>query len=79
MPEIVSHTLQTQTSQDTLQQQLQLLRDYEDDIVKFATGLEKAKIKTSIVIYPSSLQKRAKKSKSLKLQHMRAIENILDV
>lgn len=44
MPEVVNLYIQSGTFSGTLQLQRQLLLDYEEDITKYATGFDKAKI-----------------------------------
>jgi len=45
MPEVVNTFVKNKNFSGTLQLQRQLLKDYEDDITKYAEGLDKAKIK----------------------------------
>lgn len=44
MPEVVNRYIQSGTFSGTLQLQRQLLLDYEEDITKYATGFDKAKV-----------------------------------
>ncbi len=44
MPEVVNKYIQSGTFSGTLQLQRQLLLDYEEDITKYATGFDKAKV-----------------------------------
>ena len=46
MPEVVNTYIVNKTFSGTLPLQQQLLKDYEEDITKYALGLDKAKIKT---------------------------------
>ena len=46
MPEVVNTYIVNKTFSGTLPLQQQLLKDYEEDITKYAVGLDKAKIKT---------------------------------
>ena len=46
MPEVVNTYIVNKTFSGTLPLQQQLLKDYEEDISKYAVGLDKAKIKT---------------------------------
>ena len=46
MPEVVNTYIVNKTFSGTLTLQQQLLKDYEEDITKYAVGLDKAKIKT---------------------------------
>lgn len=45
MPEVVNTYIQNKNFSNTLSLQQQLLKDYEEDITKYATGLDKGKIK----------------------------------
>lgn len=45
MPEVVNTYIQNKNFSNTLNLQQQLLKDYEEDITKYATGLDKGKIK----------------------------------
>ncbi len=46
MPEVVSTYIRNKNFSGTLAMQRQLLADYEEDITKYATGLDKAKVKS---------------------------------
>ena len=61
MPEIVGNYIQNNHFHDILPLQRQLLSDYEEDIVKYATGMDKAKIKNVYRHIPVFLAKENKK------------------
>lgn len=67
MPEIVSNYIQSNLFHDTLPLQKQLLTDYEEDIVKYAKGLDKAKIKNVYRNIPIFLAKENKKFQITKI------------
>lgn len=69
MPEIVSRYIDTGTFEGTLAQQRQLLTDYENDIVKYAEGLDKAKILSVYRSIPAQLAKENKKFQYSKVKH----------
>lgn len=61
MPEVVKMYLETGTFEDTLEVQRQILLDYEEDIRKYAEGLDQAKIVAVFRSVPSQLAKENKK------------------
>lgn len=61
MPEIVGNYIQNNHFHGILPLQRQLLSDYEEDIVKYATGMDKAKIKNVYRHIPVFLAKENKK------------------
>lgn len=61
MPEILNNYTQNHLFYDILPLQKQLLTDYEEDIVKYATGIDKAKIKNIYRNIPVFLAKENKK------------------
>lgn len=54
MPAVVNRFITSGNYTGTLELQRQLLYDYEEDITKYALGLDKGKIKIYIIIYPCS-------------------------
>lgn len=75
MPEIVSHFVNNGNFSDILAMQRQLLSDYEEDIVKYAVGLDKAKIRSVYRNIPVFLAKENKKFQITKLApHARSRE-----
>lgn len=61
MPAIVSNYIQKGTFEGSLALQRQLLADYENDIIKYADGLDKAKILNVYRSIPAQLSKGNKK------------------
>ena len=61
MPAIVSNYIETGTFEGSLELQRQLLIDYENDIIKYAEGLDKAKILSVYRSIPAQLAKENKK------------------
>lgn len=61
MPSIVENFIKSGTYSDILNMQRQLLLDYEDDITKYARGIDKAKIKNVYRNIPVFLAKDNKK------------------
>ena len=61
MPAIVSNYIEKGTFEGSLALQRQLLVDYENDIVKYAEGLDKAKILSVYRSIPAQLAKENKK------------------
>ncbi|MBO4741437.1 MAG: DUF4143 domain-containing protein, partial [Bacteroidales bacterium] len=61
MPEILNNYIQNHLFYDILPLQKQLLTDYEEDIVKYAIGIDKAKIKNIYRNIPVFLAKENKK------------------
>ena len=61
MPSIVENFIKSGTYSDILNMQRQLLLDYEDDITKYARGIDKAKIKNVYRNMPVFLAKDNKK------------------
>ena len=67
MPAIVQDFLDTGLFSHTLPMQRQLLADYEEDIVKYAKGMDKAKIKNVYRHIPLAL---AQENKKFKITHV---------
>ncbi len=67
MPEILSSYIQSNLFHDILPLQRQLLADYEEDIVKYAKGLDKARIKNVYRNIPVFLAKENKKFQITKI------------
>lgn len=61
MPEVVAHFVKNGNFGNVLAMQKQLLEDYEEDIVKYAVGLNKAKIRNVYRNIPVFLAKENKK------------------
>ncbi len=61
MPEVVNDFISTGLFSNTLDLQRQLLLDYEEDIVKYANGIDKAKIKSVYRHIPVALAQEDKK------------------
>lgn len=61
MPEVVNKFVSQKNFSGTLALQCQLLRDYEEDITKYAVGMDKAKIKNVYTHIPVFLAKENKK------------------
>lgn len=61
MPAIVSNYVKKGTFEGSLELQRQLLTDYENDIIKYADGLDKAKILNVYRSIPAQLAKENKK------------------
>lgn len=61
MPAIVSNYIDKGTFEGSLESQRQLLVDYENDIIKYAEGLDKAKILSVYRSIPAQLAKENKK------------------
>ncbi len=61
MPEVVAHFVKNGNFGNVLAMQKQLLEDYEEDIVKYAVGLDKAKIRNVYRNIPVFLAKENKK------------------
>ena len=61
MPAIVSNYIDRGTFEGSLGLQRQLLTDYENDIIKYAEGLDKAKILSVYRSVPAQLAKENKK------------------
>lgn len=68
MPEIVSEYVTNGTFEGSLKQQRQLLTDYENDIVKYAEGMDKAKILSVYRSVPAQLAKENKKFQYSKIK-----------
>lgn len=67
MPEVVSTYVENKNFSGTLSIQRQLLRDYEEDISKYAEGLDKSKIKTVYNHISAFLSKENKRFKITKM------------
>ncbi|MBR4582668.1 MAG: ATP-binding protein [Bacteroidales bacterium] len=77
MPAIVSNFITSGNYSDTLAMQRQLLLDYENDITKYARGIDKAKIKNVYRNIPVFLAKENKKFQVTKVAtHARSREYI---
>ena len=77
MPAIVSHFIETGTYAGIVEMQQQLLFDYEEDITKYAQGLDKAKIKNVYHHIPFFLAKENKKFQITKVAaHARSREYV---
>ncbi len=68
MPAILSRYIKTGTFEGSLSLQHQLLTDYENDIVKYAEGLDKAKILSVFRSVPAQLSKENKKFQYTKIK-----------
>ena len=66
MPAIVNDYMKSGNFGNTLTLQRQLLFDYEEDITKYAHGIDKAKKKMCITTFPYFLQRTTRNSKSAK-------------
>lgn len=69
MPAIVKTYLENHTFVGVLEMQRQLLRDYDEDITKYATGLDKAKVKAVYNHIPVFLGQTNKKFQISKVAH----------
>ena len=69
MPEVVQNFLSTMLFSQTLDMQRQLLLDYEEDIVKYAKGIGKARIKSVYRHIPVALARDNKKFQISKVAH----------
>lgn len=69
MPEVVSSFVKNRHFGGTLAIQRQLLTDYEEDITKYAQGLDKAKVKTVYNHISSFLAKENKRFQVTKIAH----------
>lgn len=79
MPAIVSSYIERETFEGSLDLQHQLLVDYENDIVKYAQGLDKAKILSVYRSIPAQLAKENKNfniRKSLRAEDLRIIWDV---
>lgn len=77
MPEVVAHFVKNGNFGNVLAMQKQLLEDYEEDIVKYATGLDKAKIRNVYRNIPVFLAKENKKFQITKVSpHARSREYV---
>ncbi len=61
MPKVVDMFVSQKNYSGTLNEQVQILRAYEEDIVKYASGLDKAKIKNIYTHIPVFLAKENKR------------------
>ena len=73
MPAIVSSYIERETFEGSLDLQHQLVVDYENDIVKYAQGLDKAKI---LSVYRSIPAQLANIRKSLRAEDLRIIWDV---
>ncbi len=69
MPAIVNHYIQTKTFSNLLDMQKQLLKDYDDDIGKYANGLESSRIRNMFRHIAPQLGKDNHKFQITKLGH----------
>lgn len=69
MPEVVRSYIEQSNFSGTLKLQRQLLKDYEEDITKYAVGLDKAKIKSVHSHISTFLAKENKKFQVSKIAH----------
>ena len=69
MPAIVNHYIQTNNFSNLLDMQKQLLKDYDDDIGKYATGLESSRIRNMFRHIAPQLGKDNHKFQITKLGH----------
>ncbi len=67
MPEVVNMYIQNKHFSGTLRLQQQLLKDYEEDITKYAVGLDKAKVKVVYHHIPTFLAKENKRFQITKI------------
>lgn len=67
MPELVASYVEERSFVSVLGQQQQLLRDYEEDITKYASGIDKAKIRNVYRNIPVFLAKENKKYQITKI------------
>ena len=67
MPEVVNTYVRNKNFSGTLALQKQLLKDYEDDITKYAQGLDKAKVKAVYNHIPVFLAKENKRFQITKI------------
>ena len=67
MPEVINTYIQNKNFSGTLKIQQQLLADYEEDITKYAEGLDKAKIKAIYNHISTSLAKENKRFQITKI------------
>ena len=69
MPEVVNRYAETKQFSGTLQLQQQLLRDYEEDITKYASGFDKAKVLAVYRHISTFLAQENKKFQVTKIAH----------
>ncbi len=69
MPAIVNHYIETKTFSNLLDMQKQLLKDYDDDIGKYANGLESSRIRNMFRHIAPQLGKDNHKFQITKLGH----------
>ncbi len=69
MPEIVSTFIKNKNYSGILEMQRQILLDYEEDITKYAGGLDKTKILNTYYKIPAFLGKDNKKFQVSKIEH----------
>ena len=67
MPEIVFSFIKNRTFEGTLELQRQILRDYEEDITKYATGVDKSRIMNAYKKIPVFLGNENKKFRISKI------------
>ncbi|MBR1792382.1 MAG: ATP-binding protein [Bacteroidales bacterium] len=68
MPEVVSHFIKEGNFSGVLEKQRQLIVDYEQDIVKYASGIDKARIRNVYRHVPIFLSKENKKFQVTKIE-----------
>ena len=68
MPEVVKQYIKTDTFEGTLEIQRQLIADYEEDIRKYATGLDQGRIMNVFNSIPFQLAKENKKFQLSKVE-----------
>lgn len=69
MPAVVASSIRTGTFEGTLQMQRQLILDYQEDIRKYASGLDQARILNVFNHIPVQLAKENKKFQISKVAH----------
>ena len=69
MPEVVRTHVELGTFERSLQMQKQLVLDYEEDIQKYATGLDRVRIRNVFKHIPVQLAKENKKFQISKVEH----------
>ena len=78
MPDVVKLYIETGTFSGTLDVQEQIRLDYEEDVRKYAQGLDQTKIISVYRSIPAQLAKENKKFQFNRLRRMRDQENIPD-
>ena len=79
MPDVVRTYLTTNSFSNTLNIQRQIMLDYEEDVRKYAIGLDQTKILNVYRNIPSQLGKENKKIQFNKIQKMHVQEIMQDV